>query len=162
MIKIGLGGGCHWCTEGVFVSLKGVTEVEQGWIGSKGEYDQLSEAVIVHFDSDVVSLRTLMEIHLLTHSSASNHSMRGKYRSAVYSFSDQQQREAEAILKKLETESDERIITAVLPFATFKKNSEQFLDYYRKNPQNAFCTRYIQPKLERLMQSHAENIKSSS
>jgi peptide methionine sulfoxide reductase MsrA len=28
--KIGLGGGCHWCTEGVFESLIGVTKVNQG------------------------------------------------------------------------------------------------------------------------------------
>ena len=23
-IEIGLGGGCHWCTEAIFLSLKGV------------------------------------------------------------------------------------------------------------------------------------------
>tara|TARA_B100000795_G_scaffold173674_1_gene130984 strand:- start:4871 stop:5212 length:342 start_codon:yes stop_codon:yes gene_type:complete len=33
-IKIGLGGGCHWCTEAVFMSLKGVRSVRQGWIAS--------------------------------------------------------------------------------------------------------------------------------
>ncbi len=30
--KIALGGGCHWCTEAVFQSLKGVKLVEQGYV----------------------------------------------------------------------------------------------------------------------------------
>ena len=32
--KLGLGGGCHWCTEAVFQSLVGVERVRQGFITS--------------------------------------------------------------------------------------------------------------------------------
>jgi hypothetical protein len=48
--KIGLGGGCHWCTEGIFQSLIGVAQVDQGWITSNGDNATPSEAVIVHFN----------------------------------------------------------------------------------------------------------------
>ena len=34
MAKVGFGGGCHWCTEGVFQALRGVTQVEQGFLQS--------------------------------------------------------------------------------------------------------------------------------
>lgn len=76
--KIGLGGGCHWCTEAVFQSLIGIEKVEQGFIASTEEYNTFSEAVIVHFDSEVISAKTLIEIHLYTHKSTSQHSMRSK------------------------------------------------------------------------------------
>ena len=92
MDKIGFGGGCHWCTEGVFQSLIGVNHVDQGWISSEVPNDNYSEGVIVNFDPQVISLHVLVEIHLLTHSSTSNHSMRDKYRSAVYTY-DQSQAE---------------------------------------------------------------------
>ena len=68
--KIGLGGGCHWCTEGVFESLLGIAYVNQGWIASNGEN---SEADEVYFDPAVISLSDLIEIHLYTHASRSNH-----------------------------------------------------------------------------------------
>ena len=47
--KIGFGGGCHWCTEAVFQSLRGVTEVEQGFIKSHAPHDRYSEAVVVTY-----------------------------------------------------------------------------------------------------------------
>jgi len=49
--KIGFGGGCHWCTEAVFQSLRGVLFVEQGYIASTEPNSSFSEAVIVSYDS---------------------------------------------------------------------------------------------------------------
>ena len=64
LIKIGLGGGCHWCTEAVFQSLKGVARVQQGWIASEGENTAFSEAIIVKYDPKTIDLKTLVAIHL--------------------------------------------------------------------------------------------------
>ena len=149
-IKIGLGGGCHWCTEAVFQGLKGVHQVDQGWISSTGDFTDFSEAVIVHFDSKKISLHDLIRIHLETHSSASMHSMRGKYRSAIYYFEHAHKFEIEKILS---TEQDNRIdtiITQVLPFNDFRLNKESYQNYYLKNPNAQFCQRYIAPKLDHL------------
>ena len=41
-VQIGLGGGCHWCTEGVFQALRGVTQVDQGFIQSEPPADTWS------------------------------------------------------------------------------------------------------------------------
>ncbi|RKN29908.1 peptide methionine sulfoxide reductase, partial [Aquimarina sp. AD1] len=97
-LKIGLGGGCHWCTEAVFQSLKGITSVEQGYIKSTGNNNSFSEAVIIVFSPEIISLKDLIEIHLLTHKSTSNHSFREKYRSAIYYFKNEQKPIIETII----------------------------------------------------------------
>ncbi len=151
MRKAGFGGGCHWCTEAVFSSLKGVDGVDQGWISAFGD-DFFSEAVIVEFDASIVSFETLMEIHLYTHSSTAQHSMRGKYRSAVYVFSEEDRVEATAILEKLRTDFNAEVITEIITFGAFRRNRAESLDYYYTDPDRPFCTLYINPKLKLLMQ----------
>ena len=160
MDKIGFGGGCHWCTEAVFQILKGVNKVEQGWIASNGEYDSLSEAVIVHFDSTIIELDTLIEIHLHTHSCTSQHPKRKKYRSAVYVFSDFQLEKTKQIICNLQSDFELPIITQALPFLSFKKNIEQYQNYYLKNSENQFCQTYIGPKFRLLMQKFARLIET--
>ncbi len=57
--KIGIGGSCHWCTEAIFQSLIGVEEVLQGWIRSDGEATTFSEAVVITFDTNLITLEAL-------------------------------------------------------------------------------------------------------
>ena len=154
--KIALGGGCHWCTEAVFQSLKGVIKVEQGYVASTGLNSELSEAVIVHFDSQTIELTTLIAIHLHTHKSTSDHSFRPKYRSAIYTFSEVQKHESKKILKKLQADFDQTLITQVLPFSSFEASRDALLNYYYKNPEKPFCELYINPKLEILKNQFAE------
>jgi peptide-methionine (S)-S-oxide reductase len=149
--KIGLGGGCHWCTEGVFASLIGITKVNQGWIASNGDNSDFSEAIEVYFDPTVISLSNLIEIHLYTHASSSNHSMRGKYRSAIYVYDDIQFKQASGILSLLSADFDEAIITQVYVFKDFKQNKTELTDYFYSAPDRPFCQTYIQPKLKLLL-----------
>lgn len=162
MTKVAFGGGCHWCTEAVFQSLKGVKAVEQGFIASTGEQNSFSEAVVVHFNSEIISLKTLIEIHLLTHRSTSNHSMRDKYRSAVYTYSATQTREAQEIINSLQSEAENLIITKVYPFSKFKPSRSELLNYYYSNPKKPFCERFIVPKIKLLQDNFNEYIKSES
>ncbi len=156
MNKLGFGGGCHWCTEAVFQALKGVAKVEQGWIASTGIHTTFSEAVIVHFDPVVIDVATLTAIHLHTHSCTSQHPMRTKYRSAIYTFFDNQIAAVTTALSDLQEDFDEPIITQVLPFKSFKENEEQYQNYYLKHADKQFCTTYIHPKLQLLRQQFSE------
>lgn len=158
MQKIGLGGSCHWCTEAIFNSLKGVQKVEQGWLASNGAFGTFSEGIVVTFDINLIDLKTLIKIHLHTHSCTKNHSMREKYRSAIYTFSEEDFKSSKAILKDLQNDFEENIITKVLPFDAFKLNIEEQLDYYFKNPEKPFCETFINPKLKYLLAQFSSQV----
>jgi len=149
--QIGLGGGCHWCTEAVFQSLRGVEKVAQGFVASTGEHANFSEAILVHFNTELVSLPTLIEIHLHTHKSTSNHSMRAKYRSAIYTFTETQHDSAVFHLEGFQKDFDQGLVTKILPFSEFKTSRDALQNYYGKNPKKPFCETYINPKLKLLL-----------
>ncbi len=156
--KIALGGGCHWCTEAVFQSLKGVEKVEQGFVAPLQDLNSYSEAVIVHYNADLISLKDLIEVHLDTHKSTSNHSFRKKYRSAIYVFDHEDEKKSETCIKDIQESFREKIITKVYPFGKFKLSKIQFHNYYFNNPEKPFCETYISPKLQTLLQKFDKKV----
>ena len=157
-MKLGFGGGCHWCTEAVFQALRGVTAVDQGFIRSDVPYDSWSEAVIATFEPSVIDMAALVEIHLRTHASTSAHKMRGKYRSAVYTFDEDQCAAISAMLDVLGREFPAPLVTRVLPFRGFRASDVRFRDYYRTDPGRPFCRTYIDPKLVMLRETFSERL----
>ncbi|NUY81464.1 peptide-methionine (S)-S-oxide reductase [Flavobacterium sp. MAH-1] len=158
MNRIGFGGGCHWCTEAVFQSLNDVSQVQQGWIASTPPNEQFSEAVIVTY-GDGISLDDLIEIHLLTHSSTSNHSMRNKYRSAIYYFEDGQRQYLIDRISALSAANNVQYVTQVLRFDAFKENREEQLNYYLNHKDAPFCETYINPKLKLLRERYTKQTR---
>ena len=148
--KIGLGGGCHWCTEGVFNQIIGVTEVKQGYIKATEPNDYWSEAILVSFDPKAVTLNQLIAIHLRSHAATATHSMRRKYRSAVYYLNEKDQKPVNDILKREQKNFDGKLITKSLKYEEFKESRKSLRDYYGRNPDAPFCKRYIVPKLTKL------------
>ncbi len=158
---LGLGGGCHWCTEAVFQSLAGVTRVDQGWIASDPPHDAFSEAVIVHFQPSLVRLADLLEVHLHTHASQSDHSLREKYRSAIYVTDATQLADATATLSRLAARFPVRLVTRVLPLRRFRPSRDEITCYYATDPTRPFCRTYIEPKLQLLRQRFPHLLDSS-
>ena len=159
MVTIGFGGGCHWCTEAVFQPLEGVSEVRQGFIRSDGPDEAWSEAVEISFDPDRVSLRDLIAVHLSTHASEADHKMRGKYRSAVYSMTAEQQNACATHIRDLAAEAEVHFVTRSLMHRGFKPSDSRFHDYYKSNPERPFCRTYIAPKLAKLRGRHNALLK---
>jgi peptide-methionine (S)-S-oxide reductase len=75
--KVAFGGGCFWCTEAVFLQLKGVVEVIPGYAGGKTEnptYDQVAtgktghaEVVLVEYDPQLISFEKLLAVFFESH-----------------------------------------------------------------------------------------------
>ena len=155
---VGLGGGCHWCTEAIFQALRSVSKVEQGFIASTPPHDAYSEAVLVTFDPEALPLQVVVEAHLRTHSSTSQHRLRGKYRSAVYVSDEAQGQRAQAALSALQPDFDKPLVTQVLPMMEFRPSEARYRNYYTTDPERPFCRTYIEPKLSELRRrfsSHA-------
>lgn len=159
MRKVGLGGGCHWCTEAVFQSLRGVSRVQQGFIRSCPPADAWSEAVIVHFDESQIDLATLIEVHVRTHASTAQHSMRGKYRSAVYVFDTDQAADTQRVIEHLNPQFADSLVTQVLTFEGFKASDRRYHNYYESDPDRPFCRRYIDPKLDLLKRRFSADVR---
>ncbi|MEO1398290.1 MAG: peptide-methionine (S)-S-oxide reductase [Pseudomonadota bacterium] len=159
--KIGFGGGCHWCTEAVFAALDGVQTVEQGFVSASPPHESLSEVAIVHFDPALIPLDVLIAIHTETHSAFSNHTMRGKYRSAVYTVDDAQAQSAKAALVAITHDMGKVPVTQVLDLVAFKSSDPRFQDYYATDPERPFCKAYISPKLAHLRAEYGSRLKGS-
>ena len=159
MLRIGLGGGCHWCTEAIFGALKGAERVEQGFIGSVPPDEALSEAVRVTFSSARLSLEVLIEVHLRTHASQSDHAMRGKYRSAIYAPDDGVARLCVDALDRLAPLFEKPLVTRVLPLLRFEASPERFREYYIRRPDAPFCRTHIDPKLRMLRERFSGSVR---
>lgn len=157
--QIGMGGGCHWCTEAVFNSLIGTEDIKQGFISSEPPNDAYSEAVLVQFDPKIIPLSALIEVHLRTHSSMSNHKMRAKYRSAIYVVDYKQIAPVQNMLEELQNQFDKPLVTEVLQFKTFKASLPKFQNYHQKNSDGQFCQTYIDPKLSMLRKKYNSIVK---
>ncbi|MEN8816356.1 MAG: peptide-methionine (S)-S-oxide reductase [Nonlabens sp.] len=144
--KLGLGGGCHWCTEAVFQAVTGVENVKQGYIKSVAPQDHRSEAIIIEF-SDLKLLERIIDIHLQTHASTKQHSRRKEYRSAIYYFDEEMKSKVEVVMNTLSRKRNQKYITQLLPFVSFEKSWENIRNYYKTRPNAPFCKRYIEPKL---------------
>lgn len=177
MSKIGLGGSCHWCTEAVFRSLRGVADVEQGWLAAQDadavqgiEADPatgstvngalvaagFSEGVIVHFDESRLPLALLVEIHLHSHSATNPHALRHRYRSALYCFDEEQRHRVAEMLTGLQSHFSEPLLTEALRYRDFSPSRPGIRDYYYRQPDKPFCQISIQPKLRALLADYGD------
>jgi len=140
-----LAGGCFWCLESNFESVPGVKSVVSGFTGGTLKdptYDDVShsetghyEAVEIEFDPAQVSYAAL--IGLFLHSTdvvdaGGQFCDRGNsYRSAIFVASAAQQAAALAEVEKAAAELGKRIVTPILPVATFYPAEEYHQDYYK-------------------------------
>ncbi|NCP81325.1 MAG: peptide-methionine (S)-S-oxide reductase MsrA, partial [Rhodoferax sp.] len=126
-----LGGGCFWCTEAVYVRVKGVVDVESGYSNghtSSPTYEQVcsgntghAEVVKLVYDPQIISTRELLQIFFVIHDpttlNAQGHDHGTQYRSGIYFQNQEQQQVAQAMLAEL-TQSGvytQPIVTEVLP-----------------------------------------------
>lgn len=170
-----LGGGCFWCTEAVFLQVKGVEKVVSGYMGGKVKnptYKEVcsgltghAEVIQITFDPTVVSYEEVLEIFWNTHDPTTLNRQGAdegtQYRSVVFYHSPQQKATAEAYKKQL---GDARtfpnpIVTEISPAAEFYEAEDYHQNYYSLNPGQGYCQYVIRPKVEKFKKQYAGKLK---
>lgn len=170
--RLVLGGGCFWCTEAVYVNVKGVLSVVSGYAGgarANPSYEQIctgatghAEIIDISYDADVISRAELLEIFFAVHNPTTLNSQgadRGtQYRSVVYYDSDE---EKEIILKSIEkaqNDYSDKIVTEVSPLPKVYPAETYHQNYYNTNPSQGYCMAVIAPKLQKFMMKFPEKL----
>ena len=169
------GGGCFWCTEAIFKSLKGVEGVTSGYSGGRmkdplysdvcsGETGH-AEVVQIVFDPSVISFRELLEVFWSTHDPTTLNRQGAdvgtQYRSVIFYHSEEQKEIAERHKKELNDENvfGKPVVTEISPFKKFYKAEDYHQDYFRNNSTRAYCQFVIVPKLKKFKEIFSEKLK---
>ena len=167
-----LGGGCFWCTEAVFLQLKGVDKVVSGYAGGivqNPNYEQVcqgntqhAEVVLIDFDEQQINYTQLLNVFFTTHDPTTlnrqGNDVGTQYRSVVYYFNDEQKQQAEKIIQDLENDGL-NIVTELSPAPTFYPAEEYHQNFYARNPSQGYCNFSIPPKLSKLRSKYLELLK---
>ena len=168
------GGGCFWCTEAVFLELKGVKKVVSGYSGGNvpgyPTYREIcsgltghAEVIQVIFDANIISFKDILIIFMNTHDPTTLNRQGAdkgtQYRSVIYYHDNAQKEIAELVVKELATFYENPIVTEISPLSTFYKAEDYHQNYYNNNQTEGYCSFVITPKLVKFRKTHSEKLK---
>ena len=170
-----LGGGCFWCTEAIFRSLKGVETVESGYSGGKTKnptYNEVctgetghAEVIHITFDPKLISFKELLEVFWKTHDPTTLNRQGAdsgtQYRSVVFYHSPEQKETAEKYKSDLNKENvyNQPIVTEISAFDQFYKAENYHQNYFANNRSQGYCQFVIVPKIEKFRKIFNNKLK---
>lgn len=158
-----LGGGCFWCTEAIFLNLRGVVSVVNGYAGGHSTaptYEQIcegrtghAEVILIEFDPAEISYIQLLQVFFATHDPTTlnrqGNDVGSQYRSVIYYLSAQQQDDAQQLIDELKA-TGLNIVTELTAAPTFYPAESYHQNFFARNPNQAYCNFVIPPKLLKL------------
>jgi peptide-methionine (S)-S-oxide reductase len=170
-----LGGGCFWCTEAIFKSLKGVETVESGYSGGKTKnptYQEVctgetghAEVIQITFNPKVISFRELLEVFWETHDPTTLNRQGAdsgtQYRSVIFYHSPEQKETAEKYKAELNKENiyNKPVVTEITVFDKFYKAENYHQNYFANNRSQGYCQFVIVPKIEKFRKIFKSKLK---
>ncbi|MFA9288730.1 MAG: peptide-methionine (S)-S-oxide reductase MsrA [Weeksellaceae bacterium] len=169
------GGGCFWCTEAIFVKVKGIETVESGYAGgdmTNPSYHDVTEGTTGHaevikleYDPKVISYIDLLDIFFHTHNPTTKDRQGNdagtQYRSVIFYMNAEQKKLAEETIQKY---TDEKtfpapIVTEVVKYKQFFKAEDYHQNYFEKNSYQPYCQIVIEPKLKKFLEKYQDKLK---
>ncbi|MEW6759428.1 MAG: peptide-methionine (S)-S-oxide reductase MsrA [Pseudomonadota bacterium] len=168
-----LGGGCFWCTEAVYLEVRGVTRVESGYMGGHAvnpTYEQVcsattghAEVVRLEFDPTVISYRDILEIFFTIHDPTTQdrqgNDVGPQYRSVIFTTSPEQDATARKVMAEMAAVWDAPIVTQILPQETWYKAEDYHQNYFAQHPLQGYCAFVVAPKVAKFRKTFANRMK---
>jgi len=166
-----LGGGCFWCTEAVYVNVRGITDVESGY--SNGQVHQPSyedvctgstgcnEVVKLEYDPAQISTRQVLEIFFVIHDPTTlnrqGNDSGTQYRSGIYFSTPEQKQVADELIAEITADKlfGRPIVTEVVPLQNYWPAEEYHQDFFAKNPYQGYCLAVAAPKVAKFRKTFA-------
>jgi peptide-methionine (S)-S-oxide reductase len=171
-----LGGGCFWCTEAVYVKVRGIADVESGYSNGQTQrpsYEQVctgttghNEVVKLTYDPSQISVRQILEIFFVVHDPTTlnrqGNDSGAQYRSGIYYTTPEQKQAAEQIVGELTRDKvyGKPIVTEVLPLANYWPAEEYHQDFFEKNPYQGYCVAVAAPKVAKFRKTFADLVRA--
>ena len=173
MDKAIFAGGCFWCTEAVFLQLKGVYKVVSGYIGgniSSPTYEMICsgstghvEAIEVNFKSSEISYKTLLEVFFNTHDptqlNGQGNDIGSQYLSMIFFNSDSQKNEANDYMDSIADNFESPIVTKLYAVKEFYPAEDYHQNYYNLNKTQPYCEIVINPKMSKFRENYKNLLK---
>lgn len=162
---ITLGGGCFWCTEAVFLRVKGVLAVQSGYTNGAAHnpsYEQVcsgntghAEVVQLRFDTRQVSLAELLQVFFTIHDPTSLNRQGAdvgtQYRSGIYYHRPDQLGEIRQVLDEAQQAHGGRVVTEVQPLQNYWPAEAYHQRYFENHPEQGYCAFVVAPKVDKFM-----------
>jgi peptide methionine sulfoxide reductase msrA/msrB len=148
-------GGCFWCLEPPFESLRGVSAVISGYTGGTVKnptYQQVSagntghyEAVRVVYDDELITYKELLDVFWRNIDPTDRYGQfadKGQhYQTAIFYSNTDEKRQAEKSMADLASSGKFKkpLVTSILPAAKFYDAEEYHQDYYKKQPDHYYA-----------------------
>ena len=168
-------GGCFWCEEIIFESVKGVGEVVSGYAGGHTKnptYEESNtgktghaEAILVYYDSSVVDFQNLLRVYFAsidpTQVNGQGPDKGSQYRSIIFYDNENEKQLAEKFIEDLSNSGkyDDPIAVEVMQSGIFYPAEKYHQDYIKYNPDNPYVVNESIPRLERTKKQIPDLIK---
>ena len=169
-----LGGGCFWCLDAVYRQVRGVLQVETGYMGgqmAQPTHAQVADGKTGHaqvvrlaFDPAIVGYHDLLEVFFTSHDPTTadrqGNDVGSQYRSVIFTHSARQDLAARQVIAEMAAVWDAPIVTQVLPAQSWYRAADEQQDYVARHPLASYSILVAAPRVDQLRALHPGLAKS--
>jgi peptide-methionine (S)-S-oxide reductase len=170
-----LAGGCFWCLDAVYRTLRGVSDVVSGYTGgtvANPSYELVctgttghAEAVAVTFDETEIPASVILDAFFTLHDprqlNRQGADVGTQYRSAMFYADDEQKKLFEEAIERANDIWGGGVVTQLEPLGEFYRAEEYHQDFFAKNPGQGYCLAVALPKVNKVRKAFGEYVRAA-